>query len=219
MLQERIEVQIREGLGKGAARALRRQGLIPGIVYGRDFDPIPIQVDLEEIKRLLHHESLESMLIRMKLNGREETVMVKEIQRHPVTYDILHVDFHKISMTEEVTTHVPIELVGESVGVKEGGILEFLLRELEIRCLPTEIPEHITVDISQMRIGDSLRVGDMDLGEKVTILDDPDTVIVLIAAPVVQEEVAEAEEIEEAEEAEPELVGEEKGEKEEEEES
>ena len=217
MLQERIEVQIREGLGKGAARALRRKGLIPGIVYGHNFGPIPVQVELEEIKRLLHYESIESMLIRMRLNGREETVMIKEIQRHPVTYDILHVDFHRVSLTEEVTTRVPVELVGESVGVKEGGILEFPLRELEIRCLPTEIPEHITVDVSQMKIGDSIRVGDLELKEGVTVLDDPDTVIVLIAAPVVREEIEEAEEeAEEAEEAEPELIGEEKEEEEEE---
>ena len=215
MLQERIEVQPREGLGKGAARALRRQGLIPGVVYGHNFGPIPVQVELEELKRLLHHESIESMLIRMKLNGREETVMIKEIQRHPVTYDILHVDFHRVSLTEEVTTRVPIELVGESIGVKEGGILEFLLRELEIRCLPTEIPEHIAIDISQMRIGDSLRVGDLKLKEGITVLDDPDTVIVLIAAPVVREEIEEVEEAEEAEEEEPELVGEEKEEEEE----
>ena len=217
MLQERIEVQIREGLGKGAARALRRKGLVPGIVYGHNFGPIPVQVELEEIKRLLHYESIESMLIRMRLNGREETVMIKEIQRHPVTYDILHVDFHRVSLTEEVTTRVPVELVGESVGVKEGGILEFPLRELEIRCLPTEIPEHITVDVSQMKIGDSIRVGDLELKEGVTVLDDPDTVIVLIAAPVVREEIEEAEEeAEEAEEAEPELIGEEKEEEEEE---
>ncbi len=215
MLQERIEVQPREGLGKGAARALRRQGLIPGVVYGHNFGPIPVQVELEELKRLLHHESIESMLIRMKLNGREETVMIKEIQRHPVTYDILHVDFHRVSLTEEVTTRVPIELVGESIGVKEGGILEFLLRELEIKCLPTEIPEHITIDVSRMRIGDSLRVGDLELKEGITVLDDPDTVIVLIAAPVVREEIEEVEEAEEAEEEEPELVGEEKEEEEE----
>ena len=215
MLQERIEVQIREELGKGAARALRRQGLIPGVVYGHNFGPITVQVELEELKRLLHHESIESMLIRMKLNGREETVMIKEIQRHPVTYDILHVDFHRVSLTEEVTTRVPIELVGESIGVKEGGILEFLLRELEIRCLPTEIPEHIAIDISQMRIGDSLRVGDLKLKEGITVLDDPETVIVLIAAPVVREEIEEVEEAEEAEEEKPELVGEEKEEEEE----
>ena len=215
MLQERIEVQPREGLGKGAVRALRRQGLIPGVVYGHNFGPIPVQVELEELKRLLHHESIESMLIRMKLNGREETVMIKEIQRHPVTYDILHVDFHRVSLTEEVTTRVPIELVGESIGVKEGGILEFLLRELEIKCLPTEIPEHITIDVSRMRIGDSLRVGDLELKEGITVLDDPDTVIVLIAAPVVREEIEEVEEAEEAEEEEPELVGEEKEEEEE----
>lgn len=193
--------------------------MIPGVVYGHNFGPIPVQVELEELKRLLHHESIESMLIRMKLNGREETVMIREIQRHPVTYDILHVDFHRISLTEEVTTRVPVELVGESIGVKEGGILEFPLREIEIRCLPTEIPEHITIDISQMKIGDSLRVGDLELKEGITVLDDPETVIVLIAAPVVREEIEEAEEVpEEAEEAEPELVGEkkEKGEEEEE---
>jgi len=215
MLQERIEVQIREELGKGAARALRRQGLIPGVVYGHNFGPIAVQVELEELKRLLHHESIESMLIRMRLNGKEETVMIKEIQRHPVTYDILHVDFHRVSLTEEVTTRVPVELVGESIGVKEGGILEFLLRELEIRCLPTEIPEHIAIDISHMRIGDSLRVGDLKLKEGITVLDDPETVIVLIAAPVVREEIEEVEEAEEAEEEEPELVGEEKEEEEE----
>ena len=128
--------------------------------------------------------------------------MIKEIQRHPVTYDILHVDFHRVSLTEEVTTRVPVELVGESIGVKEGGILEFLLRELEIRCLPTEIPEHIAIDISHMRIGDSLRVGDLKLKEGITVLDDPETVIVLIAAPVVREEIEEVEEAEEAEEEE-----------------
>lgn len=218
MLQERIQVQRREKLGKGPARALRRQGLIPGIVYGRNFGPIPIQVERKEVQRLLKHESVESMLIKMQLDGQEELVIIKEIQRHPVTYDILHVDFMRVSMDEPIDVRVPITLVGEPAGVKEGGILEFLHRELEIRCLPTEIPEHIEVDVSELGIGDSIKVEDLKLPEGIKVLDEPSTVIAVVAAPVVVEEEEVAEEAEAAEAPEePELVGEKEEEEEEEE--
>lgn len=208
MLQDRLSVEPRTGTGKGSARALRRSEMIPAIVYGHGFDPVPLKVKLSEIKRLLHHETIESVILKTQINGVEENLIVKSIQRHPLTHDILHIDFQRIKLTEKITTHVPIELQGEPIGVKQdGGVLDFLLREVEVRCLPTEIPEHITVDVSELKIGDSLRIGDLQLPDNIEVLTDPETPFVVIAAPTVVEvtaeeeaEEGEGEELEEAEE-------------------
>lgn len=215
MEQTRLEVEIRKGKGKGQARSIRRSGMIPSIIYGHKQDPIMIQIKPRSIRRLLHSGG-ENVLVNMDIKDRgTETVMLKEIQIDPLTKNVMHVDFVRVSLEERITTHVPISLVGISPGVKEGGILEFLLRELRIECQVGKIPEHIELDISSLNIGDQIRVGDVKLDEDMVIHDDPATTIVVVATPTVMREPSEEEAV--TEEEEPEVITERRKEEEEEE--
>lgn len=159
----------------------------------------------------------ENVLIDLTIGDKEsELAMLKEVQRHPVTRNILHVDFMRVSLEETVTTHVRIMLLGTPIGVsQQSGVMEFPHREVEIECLPTRIPEQIEIEVSQLSIGDSIRMGDLQIPEGVKVLDDPDTIIVTIGAPAAlkEEEVKPA--VEEA--AEPEVIGAKREEEEEEE--
>lgn len=214
MEQTRLEAEIREGKGKGQARAIRRSGMIPGIIYGHKQTPLMIKLQPRDIKRLFRSGG-ENVLVNMDIKGAgTETVMLKETQIDPLTRSIMHVDFVRVSLEERITTHVPISLVGTSPGVKEGGILEFLLRELSVECQVGKIPEHIEIDISSLKIGDQIRVGDIKLNEDMTIHDDPATTVVVIATPTVLKEPTE-EAI--TEEKEPEVITERRREEEEEE--
>ena len=219
MEQARLEVQIREGRGKGAARATRREGLVPAIIYGHKLEPMAVQLPERSLRRFLGSGG-ENTLINMDLGAdKTETVMLKEVQIDPVSRRLVHVDFVRVSLEERVTTHVPIILLGEAPGVAEGGILEFPLRELQIECQVGQMPEHIEIDISELGIGNRIRIATLELSEELTVLDAPTTIIVTIAAPSIIEEVEE-EEIEglEDEEQEPEVIGEKREEEEEEEE-
>ncbi len=216
-----MEAQLREGRGKGAARATRRAGLVPAIVYGHKIEPAAIQLPERILRRFLGSGG-ENTIINMELGeGEAETVMLKEVQIDPVSRQIVHADFVRVSLEEVVATHVPITLIGEAPGVSEGGIQEFLLRELEIECQVGQMPEHIEIDISSLDIGDRIRVGDVELSEEMTLLDDPATIIVTVAHPALIVEEEEEEEIEgllEDEEQEPEVIGEKREEEDEEEE-
>lgn len=203
MEQVRLEVELREGTGKGHARAIRRSGYIPGIVYGHKQEPVNIKIRPRDLRTILHAGG-ENVLVNMDIKGvGSETVMLKDTQIDPLTRQVLHVDFMRVSLEEKVVTHVPVALVGTAQGVKEGGILEFLLRELRVECRVGEIPEHIEVDISSLGIGDQIRVADIKLANGMSIHDDPATVVVTIAAPVVKEVTEEAQVEEEVE---PELI-------------
>ena len=210
---------MREGRGKGAARATRREGLVPAIIYGHKLEPMAVQLPEQGLSRFLG-TSGENTLINMELGAdKTETVMIKEVQIDPVSRRVVHVDFVRVSLEERVTTHIPITLVGEAPGVEEGGILEFPLRELQIECQVGQMPEKIEIDISELGIGSRIRVSSLELGEELTVLDASATIIVSIVAPSIMEEVEE-EEIEglEDEELEPEVIGEKREEEDEEEE-
>ncbi len=216
MEQARLDVEIRQGKGKGSARAVRRSGLIPGIVYGHNQEPMMIKFQEHGLRKIFHQGG-ENVLINMNISGGlTETVMIKEIQRDPLSRRIIHADFMRVSLEEKVTTHVPIVLVGTAPGVKEGGVLEFLLRELRIECLVGQIPEHIEIDISSLGIGDQIRVEEIKVPEGITIHDDPVTTVVTIAAPTVAREVEEGAMPEDLE-KEPEVIRERRKEEEEEE--
>lgn len=216
MEQARLDVEIRQGKGKGSARAVRRNGLIPGIVYGHNQEPITIQFQEYGLRRIFHQGG-ENVLINMNVSGElTETVMIKEIQRDPLSRRIIHADFMRVSLEEKVTTHVPVVLVGTAPGVKEGGVLEFLLRELRVECQVGQIPEHIEVDISSLGIGDQIRVEDIKVPEGMAIHDDPVTIVVTIAAPTVVKEIEEGAVPEDLE-KEPEVIRERRKEEEEEE--
>jgi large subunit ribosomal protein L25 len=217
MEQARLAVQSREGSGKGAARATRRAGFVPAIVYGHKIEPASIQLPERTFRRFLDSGG-ENVIINMELGENEvEIVIIKDVQIDPVSRRIVHADFVRVSLEEVIATHIPIIIIGESPGVEEGGIQEFPLRELEIECQVGNMPEHIEVDVSSLNVGDRISVADIEIDEDMTILDDPSTVIVTIGAPSVIEEVVEEEEegLLEEEDMEPEVIGEKREEEEE----
>ena len=203
MRQIELVAQKRNAFGKGATRNLRRSGVVPGVLYGRNQDTISVQINEHTFRRFLRTNG-ENMLIDLNIDEHgTETVLIKELQRHPVKRNLIHADFIRISLDEPVTTQVPITLVGSATGVQEGGVLTFLHRQLSVSCLPLLIPEEIQIDISEMDIGDSIRMGDITLGEGIENLEDPQAQIVSVVPPIVEvEPVEEDEEIEEGEEGE-----------------
>lgn len=211
MQQVRLEAQKREASGKGAARGMRRAGHIPGVLYGRKNEVIPIQIDTRGFQDFLQNYG-ENAFINLEIADHgTENVMVKEIQRDPVSNQLLHTDLLRISMDEPITAAATIVLVGSAPGIQEGGILEFPHRQLTLHCLPTVLPEEIEVDISELGIDDRLSVEDISLSEDIEILDDPHTRIVAVVPPRVEEEPTEEEDLEGEEvavdeDAEPEVI-------------
>ena len=210
MQQIRLEAQKREASGKGAARGMRRAGHIPGVLYGRKNEVIPIRIDARRFQNFLHTYG-ENAFINLEIADHGiENVMVKEIQRDPVSNQLLHTDLLRISMDEPITSAITITLIGAAPGIQEGGILEFPHRQLTVYCLPTLLPEEIEVDINELEIDDRLSVSDISLPEGIEVLDDPNTRIVAIVPPRIEEEPEDEEGIEEEiaadEDAEPEVI-------------
>jgi len=214
MERHSIEAELRTETGKGAARRIRRSGLIPGVVYGRGNEPRSIKVDPQDIEKLLLSNAIFDLTF-VGEDGEESTVIIKDYQKDVIKQNLLHVDFQFISMDEKITISVPMKLEGEAVGVRDGGVLQQLLREIDIDVLPSEIPEEITIDISELDVGESLSVADLELAESIDLVTDSDEVIVTVVTPT---ELAEEDEEEEEDEfLEPEVIGEEEEEGEEEE--
>jgi len=199
-----IEVEKRDETGKGVARKLRRNGLIPGVVYGHNREPQALTVDPDDLKGKINSNAI----IDLNIDGEEETVMIKDFQKDVIKEAIIHVDFQQISMDETISITVPIKLVGDAPGVREGGVLQQLMRDVDIEVLPTNIPDEIELNIDDLTLSDSLEVGDLDIPEDVNVLNSPDDVIVTIVAPSEEIEEEEEEELEE-EFIEPEVIGEE----------
>lgn len=198
-----LNAKRREQTGKGAAKRLRREGKIPGVLYGDGQENILLQIDVREIHALLKSLSGETALIKLRVDGEKGgqwKTIIKELQYDPVKGSLLHVDFQRVSATRKITVEIPVVLTGVPIGVKtKGGILEHLLREVEVECLPSEIPEHIEVDISHLDIGDAIHVSDLKL-DKGEILNDPSTAVATVSPPrvlVEEEMVEEAPEVEE----------------------
>ena len=202
----------REAGGKGAARKLRREGRVPAVLYGKDMDSVALSLDAMEVEHLFQAISVENTIVELKIEGGEShQTLVREIQSHPFRYELVHIDFLRIQSHVEVDVEVPVELVGTPVGVKQhGGVLEQIVHELPVRCLPSRIPEVIEVDVSGLEIEDSLHLSDIQLPEGVEATIDPERTLCLVSAPRAAieevEEVAEGEEPGEA--PEPEVVGE-----------
>jgi len=168
---------------KGDLRKLREQGKVPGVVYGKNIGkPTAIAVDEKELQSLLRTHPNAVLEMEVPSAGRQP-VMMTSVQRDPLSRHLLHIDFHQINMNEEVKTQAPLILVGDSVGVREGGILSVLLHELEIQCLPDRIPEGIEVDVSALQVGENLLVGDLKLPEGVETRMDDKQVVVTVLAP------------------------------------
>jgi large subunit ribosomal protein L25 len=210
-----LEAKERIDFKKSYRKQLRKNSYVPGVFYSRHEKPLAIEVTEKEINPLVF--TSETHLISLKLDGKEELeCIIKDIQFDPLTDKILHFDLMGLTKGEKFQLEVPLQLQGSAVGVKEGGILQQSMHKLEIECLPTDIPKHITVDISNLKLGDSIHVGDLKL-ENVTFLNAEDSVIVSVVHPKVEKEPVPAEEEIVEEPTEPEIVGKGKAEKPEEE--
>ena len=203
----------RDGRGKNEARRLRRAGSVPAVVYGGESrEGLPIAVDPKELLRILHSESGVNTLIGLTVDGgKASQVLVKDFQLDPIHSDLLHVDFYRLALDKAITVTVPVKITGEPAGVKQqGGLLDFVQRDVEVECMPTEIPEHIEVDVSELMIGDGVRLRDVLTDVAWTPVTDPGRLLVHVIAPKVEEEPAEeaAEEAAEVPEegAEPEVI-------------
>jgi large subunit ribosomal protein L25 len=195
-----IQATKRERTGKGNARTLRRAEKIPAVVYGHGYEPVSITLDGNVLNKMFkpgNEDAAEYQLFQLQIESEgaliENQVMVKQIQRHPLQQTIEHVDFFAIKMDEPIVAPVHIRLHGKSEGVKLGGILRHILREIEVKSLPADVPSHIDLDIEHMQIGDSIHVSDLQVSEKVHILTDPAAAIVNIMAPVAEKGPAEGE--------------------------
>ena len=199
-----LNTQARTGRGKNHARGLRRNGQMPGVVYGESgaslaAGSVAISVDPNALSRILRSESGVNTLIWLTVDaGEPRQVLIKDYQVNPITHALLHVDFYRVAMDRAITVTVPIELTGEAEGVKvQGGLIEFVQREIAVECLPSDIPEHITVDVSPLTIGQSVRVGDLLEGASWRPVTEADTLLVHVIAPKVEEEEEEEAAVEE----------------------
>ena len=201
----------RDAVGKGAARTLRSKGEIPAVIYGHGREPQALSLNARDLDKLLGHIQAESTVIEVSVGGATSKTLIREIQRHPIRRQILHVDFQALVAGEKVTVSIPIVLQGIPEGVRlGGGVLDQTLREIEIEVDPSSIPDHIEFDVTNLVIGDSVHVSDLKVPEGVEVLDDPETSVAVVAAPrAVIEETAAVEAVEGAEgvAAEPEVIG------------
>jgi large subunit ribosomal protein L25 len=208
--QQELTVQRRSILGKRPVNRLRQEGLIPGVVYGRMIEPMSITVNQRAFAKALHSKSGEHTLVTLRLEDStawQQPALVKTLQHDPVDGRVIHVDFQAIVLTERIRVKIPVVLKGESAGVKqEGGLLEHFLREVEVECLPTEIPVNVEFDISVLKIGDTVHVRDVAAPTNAKILSDADGVIASVHLPKAEK----AEEAAEAAVTEPEVIREKK---------
>ena len=190
-----LTAEIREGVGKEKAKKLRSKGLIPAIFYGPRSQTIPLVIDSKELAKVLQTEAGENVLIdldiRKGVQSDRKVVMVKDIQIDPLQMIALHTDFYEVAMDEMVTVEVPVHLVGKPEGTKVGGILDQIRRVIQIQCLPGNIPKSIDVDVSPLKIGDSIHVQDIQV-EKAKIISETNFTIATVVPPVVEEKVVEA---------------------------
>jgi large subunit ribosomal protein L25 len=186
--QNTLEAQTREAGNKGMARRVRMGGKIPGVVYGAGKDSQPVSVDPRHVLRILHSETGHNTIFDLALSGENTKVMIVDWQYEPIKGHLLHIDLKRIAMDKALRVNVPIELIGVPAGVKtEGGILEQMLREVEIECLPGDIPGHIDVDVSELTFGKVLRVSDLPHNEKIKFLTDENQPVAHVTS--VKEEV------------------------------
>ena len=211
MAEVTLEVSRREGIGKSLVRKLRQQGQVPGVVYGGHRDPVAITVDRKAITDLIQrsqHGVRSVFLLKMAGTDQQRHAMIKDIQIDPISRKMMHVDFIRVVMDEAVRVTIPVVVTGTPIGVKEGGLLDFQVRDLHVECLPNAIPDKIEIDISNLGIHNYFRISDLPLPQDVKVLDDLDRVVVGVThqrAEVVPEAAVAGEVVAEAP-AEPEVI-------------
>ncbi len=208
MEDSKLIAKKRELQGSANARRLRKAGTLPGVIYGDGNEATAILLDMHEFELLLHHHSSETMLVDVAVEGEGDiSALVKDVQHHPVSGDLLHVDLQKMDANKAIQVEIQVELVGEAKGVKAGGLLELVMHTITIECLPGDLSESIEIDVSEMEIGDALHLGDLTLDSKFKVLGDSDAIVVSISEAHVE---TEDDEEEEAGSAEPEVITEKK---------
>jgi large subunit ribosomal protein L25 len=208
-MERTLIVERREGTGKGVARKIRASGHVPGIVYGRGGDPVKISVDARELFHTLHTDAGMNVLVELQMDDGRVLAMPREVQRDHIHGVFKHIDFIRIARDEKITVEVPVVLVGESVGVKEGGVVEHHLWALQIEAFPQDVPTSVEVDISGVALHEAFKVSQLTFPDTVTILTEPDETIVSVVPPQVRkvDEEEEAEALEAAAEGEAEAAG------------
>ncbi len=203
-----VEANERKTINKRSRNSLRNEGRVPGVLYGSRMEPIPIDVTRLEINPLVF--TAKTNLISLKLDGHEEyECVLKDVQFDPVTDEVVHFDLIGLTRGEKIQLEVPIQLLGSAVGVKEGGLLQESMHKLSIECLPKDIPQSLELEVTELNIGDTIHIADLNF-EHITILNPEDTLVVSVVLPKVEKEVEPVEEEEFAEEegaAEPEVIG------------
>jgi large subunit ribosomal protein L25 len=199
-----LKTNIRTATGNGPARRLRQKGQIPAVLYGPGTESILLSVNISDIDMILKKGRIGQVLLNLIIpnNGEtsSKTVMVKELQLHPVSRNFLHIDFYEVAMDRKIMVNIPVTTIGKAKGVENGGILQIIRRELEVQCLPLNVPESIEIDITDLDIGDSIHLGDISQQSDVEFLDDENFTVVTVVSPKIEEE------------EEPEEVAEEEGE-------
>lgn len=179
---------------KGDLRALRNKGMLPAVVYGKEAGNLLVQCPEKELVSILAGHSTGGTLINLEVADGNKPgkvpylVMIREVQRDPVKQKLMHVDFYQVSLTEEIQTEIPVHLVGDAPGVKDGGLLQHLLRDVTVSCLPGKLPERLEADISGLGLGDQLTVAGLQVPEGVKVLNDPESIVAHVVAPAVEEE-------------------------------
>jgi large subunit ribosomal protein L25 len=204
-----LEVHPRTERGKNANRRLRRDGKVAGVVYGMSHPAQPVQLDRRQIVNMLREGATENSIFLLKMKGSDDHhTMIRELQVDPIDRRILHIDFQRIDLQQTVTVKVAIEVVGVAEGVKnEGGLLDFVTREVEVECLPTQIPDKLVLDVSALHVGQHAEAGVLSLPEGVRLAEDPHRVIVAVSVLKMEEETPAEGALLEAEPTEPEVIG------------
>lgn len=196
--QLKLAAQTRTSVGRTAVKKIKAQGLVPAVIYGADEQPLNLQVNAREFHTLLSHATGEHLLVELQIADGAEAInrlaLIQEVQHDPVRGNVLHVDFHSVSANKQLHAEIPVETIGEPTGVKNfGGILEVSLHSLMVECLPKDLPELVQVDVSNLNVGDSIHVRDLQLPAGVTAKADPDLSVLRVAPPTVAVEATGAE--------------------------
>jgi len=186
-------------VGNSPARALRREGWVPAVLYGPDTETTMLSVSTKALELVFKSANIGQLLLNLTIEGEKsaaKTAMVRELQTHPVSGNLIHVDFYEVAMDRKINVSIPIVTTGKSEGVELGGMLQLVRRELEVMCLPNEIPESIEIDISDLDIGDSLHLNEIELGDNIEVPGDANFTVITVLAPTLEEEEEEEEELE-----------------------
>ncbi|MCK4401990.1 50S ribosomal protein L25/general stress protein Ctc [bacterium] len=200
MQKIQLQANARKEINKKSTKELRKQGCIPAVLYGHGIKTLNLTVEQKKFEQMIKKTHGENVLISLSIDSdgssKQETVMIRDIQYHPVSDGLLHIDFYKILLHEKITTRINIVLTGQAAGVKEGGVLDHSMRDVEVSCLPDKMPGHFEVDVTQLEIGSSIHIRDLKIPEGVEVLADPEQAIVSIVPPTIikEEEVAVEEE-------------------------